>query len=274
MLAQAMAFVMELPALVVFFIAVIFGVAFACGGQWYVHRRFPEEDFVRHNEVGAVIVAIAGTLYAVVLGFLTVAAWEHYTEARRFVGSESAAAADAWHMAVGLPAARRTRVRGDLLEYAELMVTREWPLMRSGGFDSRGDILVMDAIGTAGTLKPADMGESNAQSETMTQLGILHDVRQRRLAESTSDIGTFAWFVLLFGAACITCFCWLFGAKNRRVHLLMTACVAVMMTSILVLLFELQYPFRTGLRIPPDDWTAVIRHIGVMQSGTQPEMRM
>jgi hypothetical protein len=43
----------------------------------------------------------------------------------------------------------------------------------------------------------------------------------------------------------------LFGAKNRRVHLLMTACAAVMVTSVLVLLFELQYPFRTGLRIAP-----------------------
>ena len=269
-----MAFVIELPALLLLLVAVVLAVAFACGGQWYVHRRFPEEDFVRHNEVGGVIIAIAGTLYAVVLGFLTVAAWEHYVEARHFVGIESAAAADAWHMAVGFPPVRRSRVRADLLAYSQLMVTREWPLMRSGRFDPQGDILVMDAIGAAGTYKPADMGESNAQSETMTQLGTMHDMRQRRLAESTSDLGAFAWFVLVFGAACITCFCWLFGAKNRRVHLLMTACVAVMVTSVLVLLFELQYPFRTGLRIAPDDWTSTILHIRAMQSGTQPEMRM
>jgi hypothetical protein len=269
-----MAFVIGLPALVVLFVAVALAVGFACGGQWYVHRRFPEEDFVRHNEVGGVIIAIAGTLYAVVLGFLTVASWEHFAQAHHYVGMESAAAADAWHMAVGLPRDRRTRLRADVLAYSQLMVTREWPQMRAGGFDPQGDILVMDAIGATGAFKPADLGESNAQSATLAQLGILHDVRQRRLDEDTSDIGAFSWFVLLFGAACITCFCWLFGAKNRRVHLLMTACVAIMVTSVLVLLFELQYPFRTGLRISSDEWSAVVHHINTMQTGKQSEMQM
>lgn len=72
-----MAFVVEFPALFLLFISVILAVAPVCGGQWYVHRRFPEEDFVRHNEVGGVIISIAGTLYAVVLGFLTTAVIRH-----------------------------------------------------------------------------------------------------------------------------------------------------------------------------------------------------
>ncbi len=269
-----MAFVMDLPALLLFFPAVALAVALACSGQWLVHRRFAEEDFARHNDVGAVIIAISGTLYAVVLGFLTVASWEHFAEARELVSLESAAAADAWHMAVGLPSDLRRRVRADLLAYAQLMVAREWPLMREGSFAPKGDVIVMDAIGATGTFRPADLGASNAQLATLQQLGVLHDVRQRRLAEDTSSIGLFLWFVLLFGAACITCFCWLFGAKNRRVHLLMTSSVAIMVTTVLVLLFELQYPFRTGLRIGPDDWNAVIAHIHTMQAGTQAEMRM
>ena len=274
MLTHAFDFFIALPAPLVLIVAATLAAAFACTGQWLVHRHFPEDEFVRHNEVGGVIIAIAGTLYAVVLGFLTVAAWEHFTEARHYVGTESAAAADAWHMAVGLPKAQRARVRGDLLEYAQLMVAREWPLMRDGGFDGRGDILIMDAIGAAGTFKPADLSQANAQSATLSQLGILHDVRQRRLAENSSDIGGFAWFVLLLGAVCVTCFCWVFGERNRRVHLLMTGCVAVMVTAVLVLLFELQYPFRTSLRIGSEDWSAVVGHIAAMQNGAQAEMRM
>ena len=132
----------------------------------------------------------------------------------------------------------------------------------------------MDAIGTAATFKPADLRESNAQTETLTQLGVLHDVRQRRLGENSREIGPFAWFVLLLGAVCITCFCWLFGEKNRRMHLVMTACVAIMISSVLVLLFELQYPFRTALRIGSEEWSAVTAHIAAMQSGAQPAMRM
>jgi Protein of unknown function (DUF4239) len=267
-------FAINWPALPLLFLAVVFAVIVACGGQWYVHRRFTEDDFARHNEVGGVIIAIAGTLYAVVLGFLTVAAWQHYADAHQLVSLESAAAADSWHMAVGLPQERRSRVRADVLAYSQLMIAREWPLMQAGGFEPKADAIVMDAIATAGGFKPADLGASNAQSATLQQLGVLHDVRQRRLAEGTTEIGPFLWFVLIFGAVCITCFCWLFGARNRRMHLMMTSCVAIMVTSVLVLLFELQYPFRTGLRIGSEDWSAVVRHINAMQNGDQSEMRM
>lgn len=267
-------FIIGIPAPALLVIAVLLAVLFACGGQWYVHRHFPEEDFVHHNEVGGVIIAIAGTLYAVVLGFLTVASWEHFSQARQLAALESAAAADAWHMAVGLPAADRRRVRKDVLSYSQLMVAREWPLMRGGGFDTYGDVLIMDAIGTAGTFRPADLSQSNAQSATLAQLGTLHDLRQQRLAANASEVAPFEWFILLLGAGCVTCFCWLFGVRNKGVHLAMTACVAVIISAVLVLLFELQYPFRTSLRVSSDNWAAVVSHIEFMENGAQTNMRM
>jgi len=259
---------------VLLFVVVVSSVALMCGGQWYVHSRFPERHFVGHNEVGGFIIAIAGSLYGVVLGFLTVAAWQHFTEARQLVAQESAAAADTWHMAVGLPAAVRTRVRYDMVRYSNRIVSNEWPLMRHGGFDKECDVLIMDAISAAGTFRPKDLLASNAQNATLQQLGVLHDVRQRRLSENGGAIVPFEWFVLILGAICVTCFCWLFGVANKNVHLLMTASVTIIIASTLVLLFELQYPFRTSLRIGPDDWIAEIHHIELMQNGAQMDMRM
>ena len=61
-------------------------------GQAIVHRRFNRQDFISHNEVGGIMMAVSGTLYAVVLGFLTVVVWEHYLEARQLVVTES----DSW----------------------------------------------------------------------------------------------------------------------------------------------------------------------------------
>jgi hypothetical protein len=60
----------------------------------------------------------------------------------------------------------------------------------------------------------------------------------------------------------------------ERVHLLMTAAVAIVVVSVLVLLFELQYPFRSGLGIPPDAWDSFIEHIHLMQNSGQMDMRM
>ena len=249
-------------------------VAAACAGQWYVHRRFAGFDFVQHNEVGGFIVAVVGALYGVLLGFMTVIAWQHFSEARQIVGAESAAATDAWHTSLGMPRAQRARVRRDMLLYATVMVDDEWPAMRVQSYDKPADQIVMDAIGSAGGFVPANLKEGNAQSITLQQLGALHDDRWRRLTENTFGLAPFEWLVLIGGAFCIVGFCWLFGLQNESVHLIMTAAVTIVVSSTLVLLFELQYPFQSDLRITSDDWTGAIAHIHAMQSGPQAEMRM
>jgi Protein of unknown function (DUF4239) len=249
-------------------------VALAGLGQWHLHRRFNAVNFVRHNEVGGFIVAVVGSLYGVLLAFMTVIAWQHFADCTQLVAQESAAATDAWHTAVGLPRAPRVRVRHDMLAYANAMLAQEWPAMRARGFDREADWTVMDAIGAAGQFDPRSLKEANAQTATLQQLSALHDYRQRRLSENRAGISSFEWLVLIVGFACVVGFCWLFGLENATVHLMMTSAVTIMVTATLVLLFELQYPFQSDLRIQPDDWTAVVTHIQYMQSGPQASMRM
>jgi hypothetical protein len=249
-------------------------VAGASAGQWYVHTRFAESKFVQHNEVGGFIVAVVGAVYGVLLGFVTVIAWQHFSEARQIAGQESAAAIDAWHTSIGLPNAQRTQVRNDMLLYSIAMVDREWPAMRASSYDKRADLIVMDAIGAAGAFVPANIKEGNAQSTTLQQLSALHDDRWRRLADNTFGLASFEWLVLIAGGICIVGFCWLFGLENKRIHLVMTSAVTIVVTSTMVLLFELQFPFQSDLRITPDDWTGAIAHIHAMQAGPQTGMRM
>ena len=53
----------------------------------------------------------------------------------------------------------------------------------------------------------------------------------------------------------------------------MTSAVTVIVASTLILLFELQYPFRSNIGVPSDDWVAVIDHIQSMQTGSLMYMR-
>jgi hypothetical protein len=50
----------------------------------------------------------------------------------------------------------------------------------------------------------------------------------------------------------------------------MLGAVAVMMASILVLLFELQAPFRSDLGIPSTPWSLLIAHIQDMDAPNAP----
>jgi hypothetical protein len=266
--------VSSIPAIVLLSFALLFAVGLACLGQLFVHRRFRKSSFIEHNEVGGVIFTVAGTLYAVVLGFLTVVAWQHYEEARAIVVMESDADIDAWHAAVGLPVAVRQRVRADTLAYAQTVVQSEWLAMRSGGVDPNLAIITMDAIDVTSSFKPADVAQANAQVETMQQLTTAHDARQQRIGVNRRGIAWFEWLVLIVGGTCIICFCWLFGLRNERVHLLMTSTVVTIMVSTMVLLFELQYPFRSDVGVGADAWRDAVKHIHQMQTGPVANMRM
>jgi hypothetical protein len=265
---------MDVPATGLLLYALSATLALSCGGQWYIHHHFPDHDFVQHNEVGGFIIGVTGSLYAVMLGFLIVVGWQHFADARQLVASEAALAADVWHSADGLPAAARTRVRSDALKYSLLMTQDEWPQMRAGKFDTDADFIVMDAMTAAGRLIPANFKEANAQSATLQALGSLHDVRQRRLADNAGGLSAFEWLVLSIGAACVITMCWIFGIANATVHLFMTATVTTTITAALVLLFELQYPFRTDLRITPASWSATIDHIYLMETDSRSSMKM
>jgi hypothetical protein len=269
-----MTFLYSIPAGLLLLLAVAIGISLAAIGQVTVHRRFQAHEFITHNEVGGVIISVCGALYAVILGFLTVVAWEHFQDARQLVVQESDADIDAWHTSVGLPEAVRTHVRNDMLRYAQIMVDREWPNMRRGGFDEEAGIIVMDAIDVAATFVPGSYKESNAQNATLQQLTAMHDARQQRVAINESGVSGFEWVVLIIGAICIICFCWLFGVRHAPMHMLMTSTVVTIIVSILVLLFQLQYPFRSDVGIGPEAWQGALAHIHDMQKGEMPGMRM
>ncbi|HZV78612.1 MAG TPA: hypothetical protein VFF60_03255 [Candidatus Binatus sp.] len=263
-----------LPPPLLLIIALVVAVALACAGQIWVHRRFSSQEFVRHNEVGGFIIAVVGTVYAVVLGFLTVIVWQHFVNARDLVAQETAATTDTWHVSVGLPTPERRRVREDVQRYAQLMVNTEWPIMREGNFDKEADALLMDAITAAGMIVPANEREANAQSQTLAQLSAIHDARLRRLSINLTGVSGFEWLVLIIGALCVVSFCWMFGLANPTVHLLMTSAVTIVVVATLVLLFELQYPFRSQIGVGDRMWRGVIDHIQLMENSNLKDMHM
>ena len=263
-----------IPAPLLLLLALASAIAVAGAAQVFLHRRFSSQDFIAHNEVGGIVISVSGSLYGVILGFMTVVAWQHFQGTRDIVVSESAADIDAWHTAVGLPAPVRLRVRNDMLNYANVMVSSEWPKMRHGQFDDAAAMIQMDAIDAAGEVTPANAGQSNAQAATMQQLSLLHDARQRRIGANDSGVSGFEWLVLLLGGGAIVSFCWLFGLRSQRVQCLMTSAVVAMIVSILVLLFELQYPFRSATSIQPTAWRGAIAHIHEMQTGELKGMTM
>jgi uncharacterized membrane protein YjfL (UPF0719 family) len=265
----------SLPASVLLVLALVVAVALACGGQLLLHHVVKDSSFLDDNDLTGYISGVVVTLYAVLIGFVTVVVWEQYNTTRDRAAAEASYAASVWHDAVGLDPGARSAVRKDMLAYVNLMIDAEWPQMRSGGFSPRGGALIMDATTRVGTMKADDNTKSNAQAATLQLLNGLHTERDQRLEASESPaVSGFMWSIMLLGAVVVVIFCYMFGASHRAAHLIMTGSVAAVIASMLVLSFELQFPFRGQLGISPHVWTSLLEHIRDMDAHGSPQMRM
>ncbi|GAC1405610.1 MAG: hypothetical protein NVSMB64_10590 [Candidatus Velthaea sp.] len=257
-----------LPAPLAMFFGIAVLLSFAYLIQSAVSRSFKSEDLAAHNHVAGNIIGVVGTLYAVVLGFITVIVWQQYDGTRERLALETAAVTDTWHTAVGLPSVERSRLRRDMLSYATLMHEEEWAKMRRGGASPQGDGVIMDAIDAVGSLHSHEAGTAGAQVVTLNMLNQLHDARLRRIdANRGGALSWLEWFVLLLGAGIVISLCCVFGVQNRRAHMAMIGSVAIVVASMFVLIFELQYPYRSGMAIGSAPWMGVIQHIRYMESG-------
>jgi hypothetical protein len=243
-----------LPPWIVLLGAIAVATTLACAGHVAVRRAFPRIDFRAHNDVGGIVLGITGGLFAVMMAFIVAIVWQEFDAASQRVAVEAGAATDLWHTASGLPAPLGPAVRSNLIVYAAAMVHDEWPAMRTGGSSRRAEDVLTRTYEDVARFRPANAGASNAQSASLQYLGVLHDARHHRLDDNNSGVSPFEWAILLIGAIVVVGICYLVGLPNLRTQLLMTGAVAAMIASTFVLIFELDYPFRGELSIPPAGW--------------------
>ena len=111
---------------------VILAILLAVGGSALVEHLVPWQVRQRHNDVAGFIYAVLGVVYAVLLGFVTIAVWEDFEMARGTAESEANELAELFWLAHELPEPEGERLEGLARSYAEVVIDDEWSLMAKG----------------------------------------------------------------------------------------------------------------------------------------------
>ncbi len=243
-----------LPAWLLMLLVISACVAFACGGNFLVHRHFRKTDFIAHNDVAGFIIAIVGVIYAVLLGFLTVVVWEHYSEAEDRAQQEVNAATDVARFARHLPPSDAIALHNDLGRYVAVVVDDEWPRMSRGESSPRAQKLIIRVIDDIASLRAPTFAQSNLQTHLLERVQTMADLRRRRISDNASGVPFVMWLALLIGAATVIGFVSLFGVANFAMHQLMTAATAITIGLAFGLILALDYPFRGDVSVSPERW--------------------
>jgi hypothetical protein len=132
------------------------------------------------------------------------------------------------------------------------VINEEWPTQRRGKMPNQGWEALRRLHVAIVTMQPRNLGEAVIEAELLKTLNELYRARESRLSAVQGHIPVVIWWIILLGGAIVTCYTYLFGFHDLRMHLVMTAAVAASLALVVVLIIALDWPFRGEVSISPD----------------------
>jgi hypothetical protein len=222
---------------------------------------------------GTPMTTVVGTAFAVLLAFITFAAFQTYNGAKAGAQSEAVAVLEMSRTAALFHPTERDELRGDLICYGRAVVNQEWSAMRHG----QSSVLVERWIGAyRGLFNRFDLKpvrEQVALSELLTEARNRTDGRRERLGDDTPAVPLPLWLALILGG--VVAVALQLGMADPRERLLihgsMIGGVAAIVTAGLVLVNFLDHPYTTHAGgIQPTEMRQTLTMISEQDHGVRP----
>src|SRR5271166_2326005 len=165
------------------------------------HRLLPVDLRSAHNDVAGFTIAIVGVIYAVLLAFIAVSAWESHGKAQEVVQVEANMVGNLYVDSIGLPPEIRFPTWRALRDYTKTVIEVEWPSQHQGRVNLAGWPSLISLNSILASFKPSDGSTIALKSELMRTADDLFQARRNRLEVATSGIPMVMWVITLSGGA-------------------------------------------------------------------------
>jgi hypothetical protein len=251
-------FLSALPLWLSALLLVVLPTALAMCGPLLVRRRFGLERLTTNNEIAGFKFATVGVIYAVLLAFAVIIAWERFADAEVAVIQEAGASATLYRLAAG-PEPQSLAMRRALDDYLTRAVRQDWPKMAHLTESDEATRALNGLYDAALTLTHAGVREPAVQVEMFHQLDLITAARRTRLFLAHGIVPSMLWAVLVTGGTLTIAFTFFFGTRNLRAQMLMTAVLALIVSMGLLVIVSINHPFTGPVRIEPAPLELVLR---------------
>jgi hypothetical protein len=211
-------------------------------------NRAPEGSYFVDGDRAAGVFGVLATGFAILAGFVVVLAFQSYDASRTGAQAE---ARTVWHQFETvqlLPPPVRARLSGELVCYARSVIHQEWPQMRAGTLSSAPNPWGIALFESLRSTEPRSASEQAAYSKYLDERSDREDGRADRAHSAEGVIPTPLWIVLFLSAATLFVFMIIFADSGEHavVQGTMMGVVAVLVSSLLLLLWFLDHPYQGG----------------------------
>lgn len=213
-------------------------------------RRLIAAEVLRaaHDATGNML-AVVGTLYAVLLGLIVVDAMVRFERAMDEVQQESNSLADIFLLADRFPEPQRSRIQNLCRTYAQQVVDVEWPMMARGKMSVEARRTGLALAKALDDFEPVTEAQKIVFPLVLEQSRQLWDLRRDRSNAVQFGIPAVEWVALIVGAGVVVFFVGLFSVDHAGLQLLLTGLSALVIGLNLYLVSLFGYPFAGDLTV-------------------------
>ena len=222
-----------------------------------------------HNDVLVPMFLMAGTIYAVLLGFLVIAVWETYESAKDNVAEEAATLVSLYRETDGMQKPEGDKMRSLIREYAEAVITDEWKTQAESGQASnkaRRAIGDMDREFTSMDPKVKVLDEQINSAFLTTVSQVVAD-RNRRNFQSRESLSWVMWFGAVGGGLIVVAMSVLLFMDRTWPHVLMSAAMTALIGILLFIMLVMNHPFAGDLGISSEPFESTLKTLDAVDQG-------
>jgi protein-S-isoprenylcysteine O-methyltransferase Ste14 len=226
----------------------VFVTTVAVVAMLFARRRAPEGSHFADGDRAAGVFGVLATGFALLSGFVVFLAFESYDTARAGADSEARIVAHQFETVQYFPLESRRQLSGELVCYARNVVHQEWPKMTSGELADGPNPWGVALFRSLRATNPTTPAAQAAFSKYLDERSDREDARADRVHGAEGVIPTPVWIVLFLSAAILFVFMLFFAdiGESAVVQATMMGGVAILVTSLLLLLWFLDNPYHGG----------------------------
>jgi hypothetical protein len=196
-----------------------------------------------HNEVLLTVCQIAGTIYAVLLGFLVVVVWQSYEGAHDNLAAEASTLTTLYRQTNGMQPDERAAMRRYLRAYTRAVIDDEWSIQAAtGGAAPSARRAIADIYRMYAALPPAE-ANSALNGAFLENMSTVTSERNSRTLRSEEQLPWILWMGLVLGGLVVVGLCTLPRMESQLIQVLACTLLAELIGMLLVTTAVLNKPF-------------------------------
>lgn len=210
------------------------------------------------NEAVNAYFAGVGVFYGLLSGLVAVATWQNFDAASALISSEASAFAALYRDVSSYPSPIRETLQDDLRSYLVHVIEQDWPAQQRGKLLQGGTRLLSHFQGSMTAFEPATNGQEIVHEEAFRAFNHLVEARRLRLDAVGGGLPPVLWSVVLIGAVLSVVVTYFFHIGDRKLHLILTAILAVFIGLMIFLTAAVDNPFRGEVSVTADPYRLIL----------------